>query len=303
MGRVHLNRITFRFPFDPANDPEPDEKKRRTRQRKSQDENDNPLVLSRLELRIPAGRSIALVGGPGTGKTAFASLMLRLYNVQAGLVTVEGEDVGTRWRSESLRGGMGWVEGDAHFLGRTIREILTWGLERGNDQSISEALQVAGLEGWVQSLTSGLDTPVEGLTAMQWTVERRQRLAVARALVRQPKVLLLDDTTKRLSLEGEADLLESLGRYQREKDMTMVVMAHRISAARRADRIFVLYGGRVVEEGRHFDLLARRGRYHGMATRQSAALGEDAWDYVWEMGKRYVRVSGPTETRMKARRG
>ena len=216
-------------------------------------------VLSDVRVEVPAGATVAIVGRTGAGKTTLVSLLPRLFDAVAGSVRIDGRDV----RSMSLaalRRAMGVVPQDPFLFSTTIRENIAYGLA-GNgdiDDKVRWAAQVAGLENDLAALPRGLETMV-GERGITLSGGQKQRVTLARALAVDPKVLILDDALSSVDSETERRILRELRHTFPHR--TRLVISHRASTVRGADRILVLDAGRIVESGTHEDLLRRGGVY------------------------------------------
>nr|WP_291081364.1 ABC transporter ATP-binding protein [Dietzia sp. UBA5065] len=214
-------------------------------------------VLHGVSFRADPGQMVALVGSSGAGKSTIASLLPRLYDVDSGAVRVSGLDV-REVTSSSLRRTVGMVTQDGHLFHDTIRANLTFARPEVTDEVVWDALRRARLEDLVHSLPDGLDTVI-GDRGYRLSGGERQRLTIARLLVAEPSVVVLDEATSALDSTNESAVQEALGEAMSHR--TSLVIAHRLSTVRAADRILVLEGGTVVESGTHAELLAAGGRY------------------------------------------
>ncbi|WP_299021380.1 ABC transporter ATP-binding protein [uncultured Dietzia sp.] len=214
-------------------------------------------VLHGVSFRADPGQMVALVGSSGAGKSTIASLLPRLYDVDSGAVRVSGLDV-REVTSSSLRRTVGMVTQDGHLFHDTIRANLTFARPEVTDEVVWDALRRARLEALVHSPRDGLD-PVIGDRGYRLSGGERQRLTIARLLVAEPSVVVLDEATSALDSTNESAVQEALGEAMSHR--TSLVIAHRLSTVRAADRILVLEGGTVVESGTHAELLAAGGRY------------------------------------------
>jgi ATP-binding cassette subfamily B protein len=222
---------------------------------------DQPPVLRDVSLRIPAGSSIAIVGPTGAGKTTLATLLPRLWDPPPGAVFIDGREIHTI-PLRDLRAGIGFVPQEAFLFSRTLRENLAWGAVDGG---VAAAAEAAGLTPDVSRFPNGWDTVV-GERGLTLSGGQRQRATLARALLRDPRILILDDAFASVDAETEAVILERL--RERIRERTTVIITHRLRVASMLDRIVVLDGGRLVEEGAHAELLARGGLYARLWRRQ-----------------------------------
>jgi ATP-binding cassette, subfamily B, bacterial len=214
-------------------------------------------VLRGVDLRIPAGETHAIVGSTGAGKSTIVKLLLRLEDVTTGVVRIDGHDV-RDLRIRDLRRACGLVSQDVFLFHGTVRENLVYGRPDASNAEVVHAAQLAEAHGFVLDLPQGYDTVV-GERGIKLSGGQRQRLSIARAILRDPAILILDEATSAVDNETEAAIQRSLARVAR--DRTTVVIAHRLSTVRGADRIHVLEAGQVVESGTHDQLVASSGRY------------------------------------------
>jgi ATP-binding cassette subfamily B (MDR/TAP) protein 1 len=218
------------------------------------------VVLDDLTLDVPASSFVALVGHSGCGKSTVISLASRLYHPTSGSITVDGVDL-EDLDVHSLRTQLSVVAQEPVLFSGSIRENLCMGLPLGEEVSeerIAKACQDANIESLISSLPEGYNTAL-GNKGVQLSGGQRQRIAIARTLLRNPKILLLDEATSALDSESEKLVQEALDKAAEGR--TTIAVAHRLSTIQKADRIFVLEAGGLVESGSHSDLLQKRGKY------------------------------------------
>jgi ABC-type multidrug transport system fused ATPase/permease subunit len=215
---------------------------------------------------------VALVGPSGAGKSTLASLVSRLYDVDAGAVELSGVDV-RDLSFEDLRSAVGVVTQDGHLFHDTIRANLRYAAPEASDDELWQALDSARLSPLVRSLRDGLDTVV-GERGYRLSGGERQRLTIARLLLARPRVVILDEATAHLDSESEVAVQEALAAALEGR--TALVIAHRLSTVRAADAILVLENGRIVERGSHAELLAAGGRYADLHHTQFGGGDPDA---------------------------
>jgi len=227
-------------------------------------------VLEGLDLVIPSGRTVALVGPSGAGKSTVAQLVPRFWDVQQGAVRVGGVDVREVTLS-SLRAAVGLVTQETVLFNDTVAANIAFGQREAARQRVEAAARAAFAHDFVTALPDGYDTVI-GEAGMKLSGGQRQRLAIARALFKDPPILILDEATSALDPEAERLVQRALDNLMRGR--TTLVIAHRLSTVRRADTIVVLDRGAVVEQGRHDELMARRGAYRRLV--EMNELEEDA---------------------------
>jgi ATP-binding cassette subfamily B protein len=218
---------------------------------------DGRPVLDRIDLDVPSGETHAIVGATGAGKSTLVKLLLRLYEPTSGRITFDGIDL-RDLRFGSLRGAIGYVGQDVFLFQGTVYENLAYGKPGASDSEIKTAADLAEASEFIEDLPQGYDTVV-GERGQKLSGGQRQRLSIARAILREPAVLVLDEATSSVDNETEAAIQHSLDIVG--KDRTVIVIAHRLSTVRNADRIHVVSDGQVVEAGTHDELVARDGLY------------------------------------------
>ncbi len=217
-------------------------------------------VFDGVSLTVSAGSSLGIVGPVGSGKSTLARLLARLYPVPDGQIFLDGVDI-NRIPLHRLRSAIGFVPQESFLFSRTIRENIAYGREGATGEDVEAAARSANLDGDVLRFADGYDTLV-GERGVTLSGGQKQRTAIARALLKNPAVLILDDPLSAVDAQTEEAILESLSGYW--GDRTVVIVSHRLSAVRDCDRIIVLKDGAVAEQGSHDDLLARNGLYGAM---------------------------------------
>src|SRR5205814_6718428 len=223
-------------------------------------------VLQGVTLRARGGETIALVGANGAGKTTLINHLLRFLNPESGRVLIDGQDI-QQVDLKSLRRQIGVVTQETILFSGTIAENIRYGLPEASDAQVIEAARSANAYGFIAALPNGFLTDA-GERGQRLSGGQLQRIALARAVLSNPPILVLDEATSAVDAESEALIQEALARLTRGR--TTFVIAHRMSTVRRADRIVVMEGGRIVEEGQHEELLNLGGRYRRLFAEQMA---------------------------------
>ena len=228
-------------------------------------------VLNGIDFSVSPGETVAFVGPSGAGKTTICSLVPRFYDVTAGAVTVDGIDI-RDVALASLRRHIGVVQQDVFLFGGTLRENIAYGRLNASEADILAAVEKAHLTDTIAALPEGLDTVI-GERGVKLSGGQKQRLSIARMFLKDPEVLILDEATSALDTETERAIQASLAELARGR--TTLIIAHRLSTIRHADRIVVIAGGRIVEEGPHAALLARGGAYARLIGAQDGMLAAE----------------------------
>ena len=221
---------------------------------------DGTLALDGIDLRVEPGQVVALVGPSGSGKSTLAALLARLRDPDQGSLRLDDLDL-RRWKLGELRRSVGLVPQETRLFHDTLAANLRMARPRATDAELCEVLDVAGLENFRRGLTEGLDTMV-GEQGLRLSGGERQRIALARVLLKDPLVYILDEATSALDSVTEREVLDRL--FERLRSRTLILIAHRLTSIARADRIFVLAGGRLVESGTHHELYEQDGLYRSL---------------------------------------
>ncbi|MBD2743820.1 ABC transporter ATP-binding protein [Coleofasciculus sp. FACHB-1120] len=216
----------------------------------------NP-VIQNLSLHIPAGKTIAIVGSTGSGKSTLVKLLLRLYEIQSGTMTLDGIDL-RDLKLRDLRSCIGLVSQDVFLFHGTVKENIAYGSPDATEAEVIEAAKIAEAQDFILQLPQGYDTIV-GERGQKLSGGQRQRIAIARAVLKDPPILILDEATSAVDNETEAAIQRSLERITVNR--TTIAIAHRLSTVRNADCIYVMEQGFLVEQGRHEQLLEEQGIY------------------------------------------
>jgi ATP-binding cassette subfamily B protein len=229
-------------------------------------------ILKGVSLSVPAGRTVAIVGPSGAGKSTISRLLFRFYDPNSGRILIDGQDISGITQS-SLRAAIGIVPQDTVLFNDTIFYNIAYGRPGASVEEVEQAARLAHIHDFVNRLPDGYKTMV-GERGLKLSGGEKQRVAIARTILKQPAILLFDEATSALDTHTEREIQANLREVSRGR--TTLVIAHRLSTVIDADEIIVLEDGRIVERGRHADLLARRGAYAAMWTRQQEAAGEKA---------------------------
>jgi ATP-binding cassette, subfamily B, bacterial len=247
LGEVRFEKVSFRY-FDSGS-----------------------WTVEDIDLEVPAGTRTAIVGETGAGKTTLGYLAARLYDPQRGRVTIDGVDIRDA-SLQSLAQTVGVVSQETYLFHASVRENLRFACPEASDEQIEEAARTAHIHDLISSLPDGYDTVV-GERGYRFSGGEKQRMAIARTILRNPPVLVLDEATSSLDTQTEAAIQAELERLAEGR--TTITIAHRLSTIRDADQIVVLDRGRIVESGRHFELMERGGLYAALVARDVAEEGPE----------------------------
>ncbi|MBA4762523.1 ABC transporter ATP-binding protein/permease [Sphingomonas sp.] len=223
-------------------------------------------ILKGIDLVIRPGQTVAIVGPSGAGKSTLARILYRFYDLTGGRVTIDGQDI-SQVTQASLRAAIGIVPQDTVLFNDTIGYNIAYGREGAGPAEVAQAARGAAIAGFIESMPDGYDTRV-GERGLKLSGGEKQRVAIARTLLKNPPILILDEATSALDSRTEAEILDTLEAIERGR--TTIVIAHRLSTVVNADRIVVLENGEIAEQGTHAELLELRGTYAEMWMRQQA---------------------------------
>ena len=224
----------------------------------------NRPVLSHINLRIPAGSTVAVIGPTGSGKTTLAALVARLWDAPDGELLIDGRPI-REWPLDTLRRAIGYVPQDTYLFGDSLGENIAFGLPKYEPERVREAAEIASLEGDIEDFTEKYETVV-GERGITLSGGQKQRTAIARALVRDPKILILDDSLSAVDTQTEERILSRLRGIMAGR--TTILISHRTSTVQDADQIVVLRDGQIIERGTHEELLEREGYYADLYQKQ-----------------------------------
>jgi subfamily B ATP-binding cassette protein MsbA len=222
-------------------------------------------VLKNFSFEVEKGKTIALVGQSGSGKSTIANLLTRFYDIQDGSIEVDGVEV-SDWDMHALRGLIGLVTQDSILFNESIKNNLLIGKPNASDEELIEALKIANAYEFVASLPNGIDTNI-GDAGGKLSGGQKQRLSIARAVLKNPPIMILDEATSALDTESEKLVQDALEKMMQNR--TSIVIAHRLSTIQKADNIIVMQKGEIVEQGKHAELISKNGTYARLVALQS----------------------------------
>src|SRR3990170_4549023 len=221
-------------------------------------------ILHDISFHLPAGSTLAIVGPTGCGKSTLAALIARLWEAPPGTLLVDGRSI-REWPLAALRQAIGFVPQDTFLFSETVRENIAWGLDSASDEKVAEAAEIASIAPEIAGFPSGYATFV-GERGITLSGGQKQRSALARAVIRDPRILILDDALSSVDTDTEERILRRLKELMKQR--TTLLISHRVSTVRHADQIIVLRDGRIVERGTHDQLLAQGGYYEDLYQKQ-----------------------------------
>jgi ABC-type transport system involved in Fe-S cluster assembly fused permease/ATPase subunit len=225
------------------------------------------VILKNVSFEVPAGKMVAIVGPSGAGKSTISRILFRFYEVSGGRVLIDGQNISDVTQA-SLRAAIGMVPQDTVLFNDTIEYNIRYGKPDASDREVHEAARLAQIDDFIKTLPQGYDSLV-GERGLKLSGGEKQRVAIARTILKSPPILMLDEATSALDSHTEKEIQDALERVAR--DRTSLVIAHRLSTVVHADNIIVLDQGEIVEQGTHLELLEKGGLYASLWTRQREA--------------------------------
>lgn len=245
-GEIEFRHLTFAYPTGSTNG------------------RVNPTVLKDINLRVPAGSTVAIVGPTGSGKSTLAALIARLYDAPEGALLIDGRSI-RDWPLQVLRRNIGYVPQETYLFSETLRENIAFGVEQASPGAVEEAAHTANIARDIADFPKGFETLV-GERGITLSGGQKQRTALARAVIRDPRILVLDDALSSVDTETEDRILHELSGVMQKR--TTVLISHRCSTVRDADQIIVLRDGQIAERGTHQELIGRGGYYAELYQKQ-----------------------------------
>jgi ATP-binding cassette, subfamily B, multidrug efflux pump len=255
-GEIEFRNLTFTYPTTRSGNG--------TQPASSENAGANEPVLRNINLCIPAGSTVAIVGPTGSGKTTLAGLIARLWESPAGTVFIDGKSI-REWPLEALRRAIGFVPQDAFLFSDTLRENISFGVEEATLEAVEDASHIASIAGDISDFPGRYETIV-GERGITLSGGQKQRTTLARALIRDPRILILDDAFSSVDTDTEEKILQGLEDVFRER--TTILISHRCSTVRDADQIVVLRVGEIIERGTHEELIGLGGYYAELYQKQ-----------------------------------
>lgn len=238
-GRIEISNLTFKY------------------------SSSEDWILQNINMTVPAGKTVALVGESGAGKSTIASLIPRFYEAQKGSISIDGNDI-MDLTQRSLRENIGIVQQNVFLFDTSIRENIIYGNPKASEEEVIEAARKANILDFIQSLPEGFET-LTGERGVKLSGGQKQRISIARAFLKNPPILIFDEATSSLDTESEAYIQKAMEELSQNR--TTVIIAHRLSTVRKADLLYVINKGMIVEQGTHSELMAKKDYYYNLYTK------------------------------------